>query len=252
MNKTLLTLLTLTLTVVASAETGSKSFIKEVKGDLWLTANAYYDGANWQRVDTSKVAYGLQLQGTNNIPGEVVSGTNLWVAQPGPNPINSTYGAVGGWLLGTIVTGDRQLVIGGGGLEIDGYGAPPYGRVVQNHQGGVTNTGLVTNLFTDYSGVDSASQSSWFAGMVGDSFKVRRAPAGSTTLANLVSVDPIGRVQMPVSTFVNLPACNPSTEGSLKPVSDSTVNTWGATISGNGANHVLAYCDATQWTVMAK
>src|SRR3982750_3298010 len=221
MNKTLLTLLTLTLTVVASAETGSKSFIKEVKGDLWLTANAYYDGANWQRVDTSKVAYGLQLQGTNNIPGEVV-------------------------------TGDRQLVIGGGGLEIDGYGAPPYGRVVQNHQGGVTNTGLVTNLFTDYSGVDSASQSSWFAGMVGDSFKVRRAPAGSTTLANLVSVDPIGRVQMPVSTFVNLPACNPSTEGSLKPVSDSTVNTWGATISGNGANHVLAYCDATQWTVMAK
>jgi hypothetical protein len=38
----------------------------------------------------------------------------------------------------------------------------------------------------------------------------------------------------------------------MQPVSDSTSTSWGATITGGGANHVLAYCDGTNWTVMAK
>jgi len=36
-------------------------------------------------------------------------------------------------------------------------------------------------------------------------------------------------------------------------VTDSTTNTWGAAITtGGGSNHVLAYCDGTNWTVAAK
>jgi hypothetical protein len=53
---------------------------------------------------------------------------------------------------------------------------------------------------------------------------------------------------VPVAT-ASLPTC---TEGSIKPVTDSNTNTWGATIAGGGSNHVLAYCDGTNWTVMAK
>jgi hypothetical protein len=53
-------------------------------------------------------------------------------------------------------------------------------------------------------------------------------------------------------TFATLPACAAGTEGALMPVSDSTTITWGATITGTGANHVLAYCDGTNWTVAAK
>jgi hypothetical protein len=49
-----------------------------------------------------------------------------------------------------------------------------------------------------------------------------------------------------------LPTCSSAIEGMMKPVSDSTVNTWGATIIGGGSNHVLAYCDGTNWTVAAK
>jgi hypothetical protein len=53
-------------------------------------------------------------------------------------------------------------------------------------------------------------------------------------------------------TFSTLPACSSSTEGATAAVTDSTTNTWGATISGSGSDHVLAYCDGTNWTVAGK
>jgi hypothetical protein len=59
-------------------------------------------------------------------------------------------------------------------------------------------------------------------------------------------------VQIIKNTFSTLPACASGYEGTLKSVSDSTTNTWGATITGSGSDHVLAYCDGTNWTVAAK
>jgi hypothetical protein len=53
-------------------------------------------------------------------------------------------------------------------------------------------------------------------------------------------------------TFSSLPVCSSTTEGSRGAVSDSTTNTWGSTVTGGGANHILAYCDGTNWTVAAK
>jgi hypothetical protein len=52
--------------------------------------------------------------------------------------------------------------------------------------------------------------------------------------------------------FASLPACSSSIEGSRGAVSDSTANTWGATVTGGGSNHILAYCDGANWTVAAK
>jgi hypothetical protein len=52
-----------------------------------------------------------------------------------------------------------------------------------------------------------------------------------------------------VPTFSTLTACSSSGEGALSPLSDSTTSTYGATITGGGANHVLAYCNGTAWTV---
>jgi hypothetical protein len=54
-----------------------------------------------------------------------------------------------------------------------------------------------------------------------------------------------------ITVASKLPACNSSSEGSLMPVSDSSVSTWGAQIAGSGTSHVLAYCDGSQWTVAA-
>ena len=53
-------------------------------------------------------------------------------------------------------------------------------------------------------------------------------------------------------TFAHLAACAAGLEGTLVAVSDSTTVVWGDTITGTGANHVLAYCDGTNWTVAAK
>jgi hypothetical protein len=49
--------------------------------------------------------------------------------------------------------------------------------------------------------------------------------------------------------FSALPACASGTEGTLAAVTDSTTATYGATITGSGTNHVLAYCNGTNWTV---
>lgn len=54
------------------------------------------------------------------------------------------------------------------------------------------------------------------------------------------------------TVFSALPSCASGTEGSTRAVTDSTTNTWGATVTGTGTNHVLAYCDGTNWTVGAK
>lgn len=54
------------------------------------------------------------------------------------------------------------------------------------------------------------------------------------------------------AAYANLPPCNPSTEGNLWAISDSTANTWGTTIAGGGRYHVLGYCDGENWTVMAR
>ncbi len=65
-----------------------------------------------------------------------------------------------------------------------------------------------------------------------------------------VSTDPLVRV--PPIAFASIPICAASTEGAMQSVNDSTTNTWGAAITGGGANHVMAYCDATSWTVMGR
>ena len=53
-------------------------------------------------------------------------------------------------------------------------------------------------------------------------------------------------------TYSTLPPCGSAFEGTMAPVTDSTTITWGATVSGSGTDHVMAYCDGANWTVAAK
>jgi hypothetical protein len=52
--------------------------------------------------------------------------------------------------------------------------------------------------------------------------------------------------------FASLDTCNSGAEGKMMGVTDSNTNTWGATVAAGGANHILAYCNGTNWTVAAK
>lgn len=50
--------------------------------------------------------------------------------------------------------------------------------------------------------------------------------------------------------FSQLPAANVAS-GQTRTITDSTVNTWGATIAGGGSYRVLGYSNGTNWTVAA-
>lgn len=52
--------------------------------------------------------------------------------------------------------------------------------------------------------------------------------------------------------FSALTACSSTIRGAQAYVTDSSTSTWGATITGSGANNVLASCNGTNWTVAAK
>jgi hypothetical protein len=109
---------------------GNRGFITEIDGDLWIASNATYDGTNWNRVDTTKYAFAIQIQGYGNIPGETIQGVNIWKAAPGNNPIGP-FLAVGGWETLAIGTAYSGFIIGGQALEVDGSGAVNgYSRVI--------------------------------------------------------------------------------------------------------------------------
>jgi len=61
-----------------------------------------------------------------------------------------------------------------------------------------------------------------------------------------------GGMQNRAVAFATLPACASAFEGTINAVSDSNTAVWGATIANGGTNHVLAYCDGTNWTVAGK
>jgi hypothetical protein len=61
-----------------------------------------------------------------------------------------------------------------------------------------------------------------------------------------------GVVVTGVRTFASYPPCSSEIESATAAITDSTTNTWGATITGGGSHHVLGYCDGTSWTVAAK
>jgi hypothetical protein len=74
---------------------------------------------------------------------------------------------------------------------------------------------------------------------------------GNLTLA-ASSATTNGAPRIPPRAFADWPSCTSGTEGMYASITDSTTKTWGATISGSGTDHVMGYCDGTNWTVMAK
>jgi len=59
-------------------------------------------------------------------------------------------------------------------------------------------------------------------------------------------------IQLTPAAFATYGACNSGAEGTEEAVTNSTTNTWGATVTGGGTSHIKMYCDGTQWTVEAK
>ncbi|QHI95501.1 hypothetical protein GT348_03775 [Aristophania vespae] len=52
--------------------------------------------------------------------------------------------------------------------------------------------------------------------------------------------------------YASLPACSAAIGGQIQSVNDSAVNNWGDIVSGGGSFVIVAFCNGTNWTVMAK
>ena len=167
-----------------------------VDGDGWLTSNAVHDSGAWTALDTSRPAFGLQLSERNDLPFDKgTAGATFWVRNANCGAQFTGFGEPCGWQLGTAITQFRSLVVGGDGIEIDGLGLPPpYGRVVNATGGGARLSGILTNEFVDFSGVDVAAAPSWFAGfdLSHDLFAVRRAAPLSRQLNDAFTIDNAG------------------------------------------------------------
>lgn len=169
-----------------------------IDGDGWLASDADHDAAGWRTLDPTHPAFGLQMS-DNDLPFEKgTAGAAFWVHDARCGFRFANFGEPCGWKLGMAVTQYRSLVVGGDGIEVDGLGLPPYGRVVNASDGTSHLTGFLSNEFVDFSGTDQRTAPSWFSGfdVSRDLFAVRRAPAGSTRFADALDVDASGNASV--------------------------------------------------------
>lgn len=78
--------------------------------------------------------------------------------------------------------------------------------------------------------------------------------SGSAFKSTGFSVDGTGHafetsLKLALGTVGSLPTCNSAAEGTLYAVTDSNSTAFYATLVGGGTNHVMAYCNGTNWTV---
>jgi len=163
-----------------------------VDGDGWLASNANHDAGTWTVLNPERPAFGLQLSERNDLPFDRgTAGATFWVRNAHCGVGFAAFSEQCGWQLGLAVTQYRSIVVGGHGIEIDGLGKPPYGRVINFSRDGSQIVGLLTNTYVDFSGVDDKTKPSWFSGfdLARDGFVVRRTAPSAPSFEELLSID---------------------------------------------------------------
>jgi hypothetical protein len=226
-----------------------------VDGDYYIAINAEWDEANteWNRINTANPAWLWQYNQQNNLVGEPAKYTTLWRCVPGSNPIGN-FTSIDGWLLVQSFSEWGDATIGGFGIEIDGHGTVPFGRIRRATVSSAKYADIITNAYLDESNVDNASYPSYACGIVEsgtfEGFKVRRAPAasGSPVWADLFSVDDNGFGKFGEGkTVASLPAANTALAGKICWVTDASSPAWNTTLSGGGSDKCLAFCTGSAW-----
>lgn len=169
------------------------------KGEFGILINATYDDTTdtFSRLDTSKIAWWINARHLTSIPGEenlgAVKGITIWRARSDAAQPLSGFANINGWELRATFTEFGDLVIQNG-VELDGNGFTPFGRFV-HYTDSVTTptvavTGILTNIFLDFSGVDDDSEESYFIGQdhIADAFVVRRFAAGNFAYSSGVNL----------------------------------------------------------------
>lgn len=228
------------------------------KGDFGILINATFDDrvedetTAFSRLDTDQIAWWLDFRYNNPIPGEEafgnVRGVCLWRARSDASQPLDGFANVNGWELRLCITENGNIVLQQG-IELDGNGFLPFGRHTHYTDSvsapTVELTGLLKNLFLDFSGVDVSGDPSWFAGFDGlnDRFIVRRWVAGSIgagTGTDLLQVDSDGSAQ-----FVGPVGLVSYAKASLPAAGSYNASMVYVTDEAGGA--VPAFSDGTNW-----
>ena len=159
--------------------------------EFWILVNAEYDYENekFLKKDNTHTSFGIQLQANGTYPGEegidnANTGINIW-----RNPsraaneskdigalVNNewkTFGIAAGWINSIMYDSYGGITVGGAGIEVDGNGIFPFGRLTHSTYTYQNNDyylfGLIDNAYhpTRYGdwGFDTSSQYSWFIGL---------------------------------------------------------------------------------------
>jgi hypothetical protein len=171
--------------------------------------------------------------------------------------------ALGTNAVGAITTGDGDTAIGYSALSSDTSGnntAVGYLSLYQAVYGSNTAIGnssgssLTTGQKNTFVGYYTQPQANTDNYEIAIGYNVTGNGSSTTQIgSSTITRTGLGPLQFfSPGAFSGLPACASTYEGSTAAVTDSTTNTWGATITGGGSNHVLGYCDGIQWSVMAK
>lgn len=203
-----------------------------------------------QTLAAQNVATGATYQ----MPNTVASGQNQIVTAGNPFPDNVFVGQ-------TVVDGNNANAIPANttiiAISADRLTLTLSANVAQTIKPTETLTFTSVNRSANADLIVAAPQGTG----TGQSGRIRFqvAPAGASggnqnALQDVLVIGPSGisglAMNAPV-TFANLPP-SPA-EGMIVPVTDSQVNSWGVPITqGGGSNHVLAYYNGANWTVMAK
>jgi hypothetical protein len=181
------------------------------------------------------------------------------------NPVNTKLATT----TGTLVAGDC-VSIGSAGDLVDsgvaGCGSGGGGGITTVPNGGTGLTSGASGGVPYFSGVTTMASSALLAlntvvvggGLggaphtTGVTVDVSNNVGTTGTLSTGVGSGLSGALVPKPGTLSQAGSCSGATEGTIAPITDSTTNTWGATITGSGAFHVLGYCDGSVWSVMAK
>jgi hypothetical protein len=138
----------------------------DTTGDLSIVNNASYTASTnkWNRIDVNQPVWMQTYNTYGAIPGEGgLQGWTLWRVQKGANPIGSNYGSVGSPELAITSTYNRDMVVGGQNIELDGSGLNPpgFGRFINSNAAGPIYTGMTRNYFGNLNSSDSNTNDDW-------------------------------------------------------------------------------------------
>jgi hypothetical protein len=217
--------------------------------DVGISHGTYIQGVTVSQSNFTAGNFGLQLISSTGVDQVVVTGSQFNVAKEGIHSnggvqfiisgnlflltVNNAYGihiiAQQGALISNNYFVQGNAATGIFGIVIE---AETYPSMVSNNQ-------FWTNVPGIWLPTASTAYSTIFSG---NNY--------AATPFSLTGGDTV--LQDSPQVAATLLAASSTFKGRQAFVTDSTTATWGATVTGGGANNVLVVCDGTNWTVMGK